>query len=355
MTQKNSRLIWVLLIGMFLFVIYLFLQNQSPEEEQKAVSAATLVSTQIVSHSTLVRQVTSLGTALANESVQIVSNTSDYLTVLHINEGRRIEKGQLIAQLNDVEERARVAELSASLLDQKRQLERVKNLAKTQATAQSLLDEQQTRVNTTQAQLDAVKARLNEMTIRAPFTGVLGLRQVSEGAYLTAGTVLTTLDDLSQIRLEFSVAEYYLAQLKPGMVVNASSVAFPGQVFTGQIKAIDTRLDPVTRSVKVHALVPNDQLELRPGMLLNVNVTLAEVQALQVSEKAIVPLQNKQYVFVVNKDNSVTQTEVQLGQRMPGLVEIVSGLNPGDQVVIEGTTKIRSGSMVAPTVSKAGQ
>jgi len=345
----------VLLVGLSVFVTYLFLQNQSPEEEQKAESSATLVSTQLVSHSALVRQVTSLGTALANESVQIVSNASDYLIELHINEGQRIEKGQLIAQLNDVEERARVAELSASLVDQKRQLERVKNLAKTQATAQSLLDEQQTRVNTTQAQLDAVKARLNEMSISAPFSGVLGLRQVSEGAYLTAGTVLTTLDDLSKIRLEFSVAEYYLAQLKPGMTVNSSSVAYPGKVFTGQIKAIDTRLDPVTRSVKVHALVPNDQMELRPGMLLNVSVTLAEVQALQVSEKAIVPLQNKQYVFVVNKDNSVTQTEVQLGQRIPGLVEIVSGLNPGDQVVIEGTTKIRSGSIVTPTVTKVGQ
>ncbi|EGM78458.1 RND family efflux transporter, MFP subunit [Rheinheimera sp. A13L] len=351
MTQKNSRLIWVLLIGMSAFVVYLFLQNQAPEEEQKARSSATLVNTQIVSPSSLVRQVTSLGTALANESVQIVTNNSDYLTALHINEGQRVEKGQLIAQLNDVEERARVAELSASLLDQKRQLNRVKNLAKTQATAQSLLDEQQTRVNTTQAQLDAVKARLNEMTIRAPFSGVLGLRQVSEGAYLTSGTVLTTLDDLNLIRLEFSIAEYYLAQLKPGMKVNSSSVAYPGKVFTGQIKAIDTRLDPVTRSVKVHALVPNEQLELRPGMLLNVSVTLDELQALQISEKAIVPLQNKHYVFVVNKDNSVTQTEVQLGQRMPGLVEIVSGLNAGDEVVIEGTTKIRSGSLI----TKAGQ
>jgi membrane fusion protein (multidrug efflux system) len=350
-TQKNSRLIWVLLIGMSAFVIYLFLQNQSPEEEQKAKASATLVNTQIVSPSSLVRQVTSLGTALANESVQIVTNNSDYLTALHINEGQRVEKGQLIAQLNDVEERARVAELSASLLDQKRQLDRVKNLAKTQATAQSLLDEQQTRVNTTQAQLDAVKARLNEMTIRAPFSGVLGLRQVSEGAYLTSGTVLTTLDDLNQIRLEFSIAEYYLAQLKPGMTVNSSSVAYPGKLFTGQIKAIDTRLDPVTRSVKVHALVPNEQLELRPGMLLNVSVTLDELQALQISEKAIVPLQNKHYVFVVNKDNSVTQTEVQLGQRMPGLVEIVSGLNAGDEVVIEGTTKIRSGSLI----TKVGQ
>ncbi|WP_233078330.1 efflux RND transporter periplasmic adaptor subunit [Rheinheimera soli] len=309
------------------------------------------MTTQVVSPSALVRQVTSLGTALANESVQIVTNTSDYLTALHINEGQRVEKGQLIAQLNDVEERARVAELSASLLDQKRQLDRVKNLAKTQATAQSLLDEQQTRVNTTQAQLDAVKARLNEMTIRAPFSGVLGLRQVSEGAYLTSGTVLTTLDDLNLIRLEFSVAEYYLAQLKPGMAVNSSSVAYPGKVFTGQIKAIDTRLDPVTRSVKVHALVPNEQLELRPGMLLNVGVTLDELQALQISEKAIVPLQNKHYVFVVNKDNSVTQTEVQLGQRMPGLVEIVSGLSSGDEVVIEGTTKIRSGSLI----TKVGQ
>jgi membrane fusion protein (multidrug efflux system) len=346
---------WVLLIGLSAFIVYLFIQNQTDEEERRTESSATLVNTQIVSHSSLVRQVSSLGTALANQSVQIVSNASDYLIELHINEGKTVEKGQLIAQLNDVEERARVAELSALLVDQKRQLERVKNLAKTQATAQSLLDEQQTKVNTTMAQLDAVKARLNEMTISAPFSGVLGLRQVSEGAYLTAGTVLTTLDDLSEIRLEFSVAEYYLAQLTPGMAVNATSVAYPGKVFTGQIKAIDTRLDPVTRSVKVHALLPNKAFELRPGMLLNVKVTLAETKALQISEKALVPLQNKQYVFVVNKDKSVTQTEVQLGQRMPGLVEIVSGLKAGDEVVIEGTTKIRSGSMVAPTVSKAGQ
>lgn len=351
MTQKNSRLIWVLLIGMSAFVAYLFSQNQSPEEEQKAKNSATLVNTQVVSLSSLVRQVSSLGTALANQSVYIVTNTSDYLTELHIREGQRVEKDHLIAQLNDVEERARVAELSATLLDQKRQLDRVKNLARTQATAQSLLDEQQTRVKTTQAQLDAVKARLNEMTIRAPFAGVLGLRQVSEGAYLTAGTVLTTLDDLNLIRLEFSVAEYYLAQLKAGMAVNASSVAYPGQVFKGEIKAIDTRLDPITRSVKVHALVPNGQLELRPGMLLNVSVILDEVQALQISEKAIVPLQNKHYVFVVNKDNNAIQTEVQLGQRMSGLVEIISGLNAGDEVVIEGTTKIRSGSLI----TKVGQ
>jgi membrane fusion protein (multidrug efflux system) len=340
---------------MALFVTYLFFQNQSPEEDIKIEATAVIVKTQTVTQSVLARHVSSLGTALANESVQIVSNASDYLTELHINEGKRIEKGQLIAQLNDVEERARVAELSASLVDQKRQLERVRNLARTQATAQSLLDEQQTKVNTTQAQLDAVKARLNEMTIRAPFSGVLGLRQVSEGAYLTAGTVLTTLDDLSQIRLEFSVAEYYLALLKPAMTVHASSVAYPDKVFSGQIKAIDTRLDPVTRSVKVHALVPNDQLELRPGMLLNVKVTLDEVQAMQISEKAIVPLQNKHYVFLLQPDNSVIQTEVQLGQRLPGQVEIVSGLKTGDEVVIEGTTKIRSGSIVTPAVTKAGQ
>lgn len=354
MTQKNSRLMWVLLGGMAAFIAYLLLQNQSPEQAPRASNSATLVKTQTVANSAMVRQVSSLGTALANESVQIVSNASDYVTALNIKEGQRVEKGQVIAQLNDVEEQARVTELSATLQEQKRQLDRVKNLAKTQATAQSLLDEQQTRVNTTQAQLDAVKARLNEMTIKAPFNGVLGLRRVSEGAYLTAGTVLTTLDDLSQIRLEFSVAEYYLAQLKAGMAVHASSVAYPGRAFTGQIKAIDTRLDPVTRSVKVHALVANESLELRPGMLLNVNVILDEVQAMQISEKAIVPLQNKQYVFVVNQDNTVSQTEVKLGQRMPGQVEILSGLQVGDRVVIEGTTKIRSGSVVT-TTTQAGQ
>ncbi len=346
MVQKNSRLIWLLLIGMAAFIGFLAFKNQQVAPKAAATNSAVQVKSQVAELSNLKRQVQSLGTALANESIQIVSNASDYITVLNINEGRAVEKGALLVQLHDVEERARVAELTAQLTEQKRQLDRLKNLTRTQASAQSLLDEQQAKVNTTLAQLDAVKARLNDLAIKAPFSGVLGLRRVSQGAYVSAGTILTTLDDLSQIRIEFSVAEQYLAQLQPGMQVSSSSVAYPGEEFDGTIKAIDTRLDPVSRSVRVHAMLPNPDHKLRPGMLLTVKVTLDEQQAIQISEKALVPLKNKQYVYVIQPDNTVVQTEVEIGQRLPGMVEISQGLTPGQQVVIEGTQKLQTGSSV---------
>ncbi|MFC4654610.1 MULTISPECIES: efflux RND transporter periplasmic adaptor subunit [Rheinheimera] len=344
--QKNSRLIWLMLVGMAAFIGYLILQNQTIKKESSAKSTVVQVKSQTAELSNLKRQVQSLGTVLASESIQVVSNASDYITVLNINEGQTVEKGALLVQLHDVEERARVAELTAQLTEQKRQLDRLKNLTRTQASAQSLLDEQQAKVNTTLAQLDAVKARLNDLTIKAPFSGVLGLRRVSQGAYVSAGTVLTTLDDLSQVRVEFSVAEQYLAQLKPGMQVSSDSVAYPGQPFEGQIKAIDTRLDPISRSVRVHAMVPNPDQKLRPGMLLTVKVTLDQQPAIQISEKALVPLKNKQYVYVIQPDNTVVQTEVEIGQRLPGLVEISQGLTPGQQVVVEGTQKLQTGTSV---------
>ncbi len=346
MVQKNSRLIWLMLVGMAAFIGYLILQNQTIKKESSAKSTVVQVKSQTAELSNLKRQVQSLGTVLASESIQVVSNASDYITVLNINEGQTVEKGALLVQLHDVEERARVAELTAQLTEQKRQLDRLKNLTRTQASAQSLLDEQQAKVNTTLAQLDAVKARLNDLTIKAPFSGVLGLRRVSQGAYVSAGTVLTTLDDLSQVRVEFSVAEQYLAQLKPGMQVSSDSVAYPGQPFEGQIKAIDTRLDPISRSVRVHAMVPNPDQKLRPGMLLTVKVTLDQQPAIQISEKALVPLKNKQYVYVIQPDNTVVQTEVEIGQRLPGLVEISQGLTPGQQVVVEGTQKLQTGTSV---------
>ncbi|WP_306519116.1 efflux RND transporter periplasmic adaptor subunit [Rheinheimera sp.] len=293
------------------------------------------------------REVKALGTALAYDSAKIVSATSDYLTFLQIREGQSIKKGEIIAQLNDTEEKARVNELAALLSEQKRQLARLKNLTRTQASAISLLDEQQAKVNATQAQLDAVQARLNEMVIRAPFDGLIGLRQVSEGAFISTGTVLTTLDDISTIRVEFNVAERYMADLVPGLDLRITNVAYGDQVFSGEIKALDPRLDPVTRSIKVHGIVANQELKLRPGMLLNVQVELANTAVLQIPEKAIVPLQNKHYVFVVDKENKVSQVEVELGERIPGSVEVVSGLKAGDEIVIEGTQKLRNGVSIS--------
>lgn len=346
MSQQPTRIIFIILAVLLGFITYIWFSSENHTPQSRGGNGQLTVKTAKISSAELSRQVKTLGTALAYDSAKIVAATSDYLTFLEINEGQHVKKGHLLAQLNDTEEKARVNELKALLNEQKRQLARLNNLTKTQASSLSLLDEQQAKVNATQAQLDAVLARLSEMQIRAPFDGLLGLRQVSEGAYISTGTVLTTLDDVSMIRVEFSVPERYIADLTLEMPLAITNVAYGDTVFTGKIKALDPRLDPVTRSIKVHGTIENSELKLRPGMLLNVTVELANSKVLQVPEKAIVPLQNRQYVFVVNSDNSVKQVEITLGQRVPGSIEVLTGLSEGDEVVIEGTQKLRNGVVI---------
>ena len=342
MAKLHSKLIWFILIALALFVGYLY-WAPSQQSEARRGAASVAVSTANVENKAMIRSVSSLGTGISNNSITLISPTSDFITELNVREGKRVLKGDVIARLHDVEERARVTELEGILEDQKRQLARLKNLATTQATAQSLLDEQQTKVNTTLAQLDIAKAQLAEMIISAPFDGYLGLRQVSEGAYINAGTVITTLDDLSTLRVAFSVAEHYLADIKVGMPLSVTNAAYGEVRFNGKVSAVDTRLDPVTRTVTVHGALPNSDLRLRPGMLLHVKLELDNRMAMQISEKALVPQQQKQFVYKVDADNKVQQVEVTIGQRIPGWVEILSGLEEGDEVVVEGIQKLRSG------------
>ena len=347
MVKKHSAIVLFLLAALLLFAGYLFYQTQQEPNGQRPPGQAVAVKTTLASIQPLARQVNALGTGLANNSVQLIASSSEYLTYLNVIEGQSVQQGDVIARLNDVEQRARVAELQAQLTEQQRQLERLKNLAATQATAQSMLDEQQTRVNTTLAQLESAESRLRQMTIRAPFNGVLGLRSVSQGVYVNSGSVITTLDDISLLRVEFNVPERFIAELAVGMPVTISNVAYRNVDFHGEIKAIDPRIDPVTRSVRVHGVVDNEDLRLRPGMLLNVRVTLSNQDVLMVPENALVPLQNRQYVYKVGADNKVTQLQVQIGERIPGWVEIVDGLSDGDEIIIEGVQKVRTGVTIS--------
>jgi len=346
---NHSRLIWIIFLLLSGFTLHLLFKTTVPQDQSRRADSSIYVTTDTVRSALLTRKVDALGTALAYDSARIVNASSDYLIELNIREGQPVKKGDLIARFNDTEERARIAELKALMTEQNRQLARLKNLTRTQASAQSLLDEQQAKVNATRAQLDALEARLSELVIHAPFDGVLGLRQVSNGAYLASGTELTTLDDISKIRVEFNIAERYLAALQTDMPVSADNIAYPGFVFQGKVKAIDPRIDPVTRSVKVHAVIDNADLKLRPGMLLNVHVELAKAQVVQIAEKAVMPLQSKHYVFVVEAGDKVRQVEIIPGQRLPGVVEVVAGLNAGAEIVTEGSQKLRTGVVITRT------
>jgi len=264
---------------------------------------------------------------------------------INFEDGDKVIEGELLVQLNNTEERARVEELKANIDEAKRQFTRIADLRQSNATSEQLLDEQQARVKALQAQLDIALAQLNDLQIRAPFSGMLGNREISIGSLVQPGDTITTLDDISLIKVDFSIAENHLASVAKGQTLSASSVAYPGEEFIGKITNIDTRLDPISRSIRVRATIDNKDNRLRPGMLLTVVVEKRVLNTLVLPEKALVPVQDKQYVYVVN-DNVAQQTEVVIGERRPGLVQIVSGLNEGDEVITEGTLRVRDQSPV---------
>jgi membrane fusion protein (multidrug efflux system) len=171
------------------------------------------------------------------------------------------------------------------------------------------------------------------------------LRRVSVGTLISPGDVITTLDDTSVIKLDFSVPENFLASLREGLPIHASAPAFPGRSFAGSVASIDSRVDMNTRSVTVRALLANEDGALKPGMFLNVSLANDEREALIIPEEALTPEAERQYVFVV-ADGKAQRREVRIGGRRPGSVEVVAGLTAGERVVVEGTQKIRDGALV---------
>lgn len=197
-----------------------------------------------------------------------------------------------------------------------------------------------------EARVAAAQARLDDTYIRAPFTGRVGLRRVSLGALISPGTLITTLDDISTIKVDFAVPEVHVGVLRAGQKVDARTTAYPGRRFTGSVLSVDSRVDATTRAVTVRAAMPNRDGALKPGMFLTVDLSQDARPALVVPEEALVPEQARQFVYVI-EGGVAAKREVTLGRREPGFVEITAGLSAGERVVIEGTIKLRDGAAVS--------
>lgn len=180
----------------------------------------------------------------------------------------------------------------------------------------------------------------------APFAGRLGIREVSIGSLVRPGDVISTLDDLSLVKVDFSISEVHLASVANGQPVSATSIAYPGEFFNGQITSIDSRIDPVTRAIQVRAQIPNPDYRLRPGMLLQINVEKRVVDALVIPEQALIPEGESQFVYIIDEESKARKTKVTVGQRKPGYVQVLGGLDVGQSVVVEGTLKVRDGGSV---------
>jgi membrane fusion protein (multidrug efflux system) len=323
--------------------------KDAPKEHAEAPATVT---TQRVQARAWNDSLEAIGTATARESVAITAKVSDVVTRLAFDSGDRVRAGQLLADMNSAAQRADVAAAQAQLSDAEQQLRRGSELAKGELIARGQLDTLRANRDAAAATLQAKRAAVADRTIVAPFAGVLGLRQVSPGALVTPGTVITTLDDTSLVRVDFTLPEATLASLAPGQQISARSDAYPGAVFTGRIADIDSRIDPQTRAVRVRAEIPNPDGRLRPGLLLRVSVALPARQALVLPELAVQQEGDRSYVFRVGAGDKVEEVPVQVGSRAAGQVEIAGGLRAGDRIVIEGTVKLHAGSSIVEAGAK---
>jgi len=332
----------VVVVILLALAVYFF--GFPPEEKvQQREQPSVPVRTQVAEISEFRDVIEALGTAQANETVSITAQTQDVVQAIYFESGDSVEKGQLLAELNARKEVSRVQQLKFSLGEAERQLDRLTELRREDAASQQQLEEQQVEVNRIQAELEVAEATLAEMKIYAPFSGRVGIREVSPGALVSPGESFTTLDDISPIKVDFSVPERYFASLALNQEVITRNRAYPGQQFIGRITSIDSRIDPGTRSVRVRAELPNENDLLRPGMLLQITLLRSIDETLLLPEKALMPIQSRQYVFKLTPDGRAKQVEVQIGRRKPGIVEITNGVEPGDEVIVEGLVRLRDG------------
>ena len=311
----------------------------------RSAQQAPLVTAAAVSRDQVYDVVEALGTAQANESVTLTAKVSDTVRRVNFEDGDYVEKGSVLIELTNQEEEAALAEARANRDDAQSQLGRLEDLSKRGLSAVQALDIAKSRADAMQAQMNRVVARLKDRIVLAPFSGLLGFRNVSPGTLVTPTTTITSIDDISTIKLDFTVPETVLGAMTPGAKIVAKSVSFPGREFEGVVRTVGSRVDPVTRAVMIRAHVPNRDRALRPGMLLTVNVVTSEHEALVIPEGAIFQVQNRAYVYRL-EGLTARQQQIEIGGRRFGTVEVKSGLEEGDTIVIEGIVKLRDGIQV---------
>lgn len=295
----------------------------------------------------LSEQVTAVGTLLSNESVTVSSEIPGRLEDIHFQEGQPVEKGAPLFTLDESVYRAQLADAEAKLKLAEQTYNRTSQLFSNKyATAQSA-DEAASNLAVGQASVELAGVQLEKTKIVAPFSGIVGLRQVSVGEYVTAGRALVNLEAIDPVKADFRVPEKFLPAIHVGQSIRIRVDAFPGDSFDGKVYAIDPRIDVAGRSLLVRAVVPNADRRLRPGLFARVTVLLQlKEDALSIPEQAIVPQGDSQYVFKI-VEGKAELTKVVVGTRREGRVEIVEGLTLGDQVVTAGQLKIRDGSAVS--------
>lgn len=292
-------------------------------------------------------EITAVGTLAADEMVVIRPELPGRIQEIRFTEGAAVKAGDILFLFNTDESRATLAQAEAQQLLDQQNFNRVQEMRAKNLTSAQQYDEVLAKLKYSSATAERERVRLGKLTIRAPFAGLVGLRQVSVGDYVKEGEALVNLEALNPVKLDFKAPEKYAASIRSGLGLTASVEAFPNQEFAGTVYAIDPRLDEATRTLRIRARIANDRLLLRPGMFTRVRLGLSgKRNAVLVPEEALVLKGSGALVFRV-RDGKAWVTTVTTGMRRKGTIEIVTGLQAGDVVVTDGHTKLRDESRVS--------
>ncbi|MEI8264123.1 MAG: efflux RND transporter periplasmic adaptor subunit [Betaproteobacteria bacterium] len=296
-----------------------------------------------------------VGSLRARQGVVLKPEVSGRIQTLSFGDGQRIQKGQLMVQLDDTLQQAQLKQADASAAIARTNLQRSRELAAQNFVSQSAVDQNAAALEVSQAQVALAQAQLSRMKILAPFDGITGIRSVSVGDYVKDGADLVMIEDVLSLWVDFRLPERYLSRLKPGQSVEVVLDAIPDRKFKAQVDAIDAQLDANGRSVLVRARMPNADGRLRGGMFARVRAVFdVRDKALVVPEEALVPLGNRQVVFKVidapGGGKVAQRADVKIGMRVPGRVEILDGVTAGDVLVIAGQARLMRGENLAVRV-----
>jgi len=336
----------IIIVGILVFLFYPSISDEQNTEIDRADNKKALpIKIAEVTETEFADFVEAVGSTFAYESAEITSNVTEVVQKINFRDGQHVKKGDVIVVLRYAEESAQLTAAKANLKEQEREIERLSGLVKNGAAAVSALDARNTQKQLAEQQILQFQAQVSDRIIRAPFDGVLGLRNISVGSLVSPQNIITTIDDLSTMRVDFTVPEIYLGQVRSNLPIQAVSQAYPDQVFKGKVTQVDTRVDPSSRAIRIRAEIPNERQLLKPGMLLYVELALEKGTSPSIPERSVIQTGEKKFAFKVSKD-LVQRTEISLGRRKPGYVEVLSGLSLGDSVATSGLQDLNDGTSV---------
>lgn len=340
--KPKNLIILVIVIAVLLGVKYLFFpsQNQDGKDAGAPKSGPSLVSVTIVHPVKLSNEVYASGSILANDEVELQSEVSGKVVQLLFTEGSMVSKGQVLVRLNDAELQAQLKKNQVQAALASKTLERQKQLLQINGVSQETVDQAQSQYDILMAEQAAILAQLDKLSIKAPFSGTIGLRNISEGAFITPSTVIADLQQIEPLKVDFFIAEKYAAQVKVGDRLNFSVDGVDKQG-VATVFAIDPQIDPDTRAVHIRARCANNDHSIFPGSFAKVQLSLKEIDsALMVPSESIVPELKGQKVFLV-KNGKAVPSKVITGMRNDTSIQVTQGLHAGDSVVVTGVMGLR--------------